>query len=68
MASPFTEMEWYTVLFSLVVFSFFTLYGLIQERCVQTTGMSNTHKQQSFCVTNDLAMAVTSLEEKIVSK
>ncbi|KAG1956659.1 hypothetical protein F2P79_008268 [Pimephales promelas] len=38
MASPFTEMEFYTILFSLVVFSLFTLHGLIQERCVHTTG------------------------------
>lgn len=45
MASPFTEMEFYTILFSLVVFSLFTLHGLIQERCVHTTGMTNTHKQ-----------------------
>ncbi|KAL7841452.1 hypothetical protein SRHO_G00251430 [Serrasalmus rhombeus] len=37
MASPFTELENYVILFSLLVFSLFTLHGMIQERCTATT-------------------------------
>ncbi|KAG7313976.1 hypothetical protein KOW79_022472 [Hemibagrus wyckioides] len=42
MASPFTELEYYIILFSLLVFSLFTLHGMIHERC---TASNTTAKE-----------------------
>ncbi|KAK2865617.1 hypothetical protein Q7C36_001673 [Tachysurus vachellii] len=46
MASPFTELECYIILFSLFVFSLFTLHGMIHERCIPSNGTAKEIPQE----------------------
>ncbi|KAF4071600.1 hypothetical protein AMELA_G00275160 [Ameiurus melas] len=50
MASPFTELECYIILLSLLVFSLFTLHGMIHERCTPPTGKEGEEHQYPIIV------------------